>query len=554
MGAPLVVGALLSISCARDEPSPIPAGTGGFVEIAEPMGLEVTTWAGGRDKDHILESVGTGVAFVDYDADGWLDLYVVNAWRLDESPSGVAIRGENRLFRNWEGHLFEDVTAEAGVGDDLWGAGVCAGDYDGDGHVDLYVTNFGPNRLYRNRGDGSFEERAAGAGVDEPGWGAGASFFDADGDGDLDLYVANYIDCSEDDVHGAERTGRWKGKVDVMIGPFGLRGGRDRFFRNEGDGSFTDATDESGFTDDAEAYGLGVLTSDLDADGDVDVYVANDSNQNFLYRNDGSGHFADVGAWSGAGFSDHGSAQAGMGVDAGDVDGDGLQEIFVTNFAFDHSTLYHNAGGLFFQDVTAGHDIDRVSYRPLSWGCAFFDYDNDADLDLLIINGHIFPQVDDVAELDETYAQAPLLFRNDAGAFVDASDVPGLGLPISGRGLAMGDYDNDGDVDAVVTGMDCRPLLFRNDASGSGRWLVLDLVDARGSAAIGALATLHAAGRQQVREVRSGSTYQSQSSFRLHFGLGDCAVVDSVRVRWPDGASTLHTDLETNRRHRWVAP
>ena len=287
-------------------------------------GLKTVLYCGGPDKDHILESVGTGAAFVDYDGDGRLDVFLVNAWALDEEPSRVRLKGRNALYRNRGDGTFEDVTERAGVADESWGCGVCAGDYDNDGHVDLFVTNFGPNRLYRNRGDGTFEQVAERAGVADPGWGAGAAFFDADGDGDLDLYVANYIDATMDDVLAARRTILWREKVKVLAGPFGLRGGRDRFFRNNGDGTFRDATDEAGMTDTAESYGLGVLASDLDHDGDVDVFVANDSNPNFLYRNNGNGTFTEIGAWSGAGLNGNGVAQAGMGVDAADFDGDGL--------------------------------------------------------------------------------------------------------------------------------------------------------------------------------------------------------------------------------------
>ena len=297
-------------------------------------------------KDHLLESTGTGAALIDYDGDGLLDAFLVNAWALDEEPSRVRVKGRNALYRNMGGGRFEDVTDRAGVGGDGWGGGVCAGDYDNDGRIDLFVTGFGPCRLYRNQGDGTFEQVAERAGVASPGWSAGAAFFDADGDGDLDLYVAHYIEATFDEVLAARRTSTWREKVKVMAGPFGLRGGKDRFYRNNGDGTFRDDTEKAGMTDIAESYGLGVLASDLDNDGDVDIYVANDSNPKFLYRNDGGGSFTEIGSWSGAGLSGEGVAQAGMGVDAADFDGDGLQDIFVTNFARDHATLYKNNGNL----------------------------------------------------------------------------------------------------------------------------------------------------------------------------------------------------------------
>ena len=410
-----------------------------FVNAAPEAGVTTVLYCGGTDKDHILESVGSGGAFVDYDEDGRLDLFLVNGWALDEEPARVRIKGRNALYRNVGGGRFQDVTEKSGVGDEGWGCGVCAGDYDNDGHVDLFVTGFGRSRLYRNRGDGTFEQVAKRAGVDAAGWGAGAAFFDADGDGDLDLYLARYIDATLEEVHAARRTSTWREKVKVMAGPFGMRGGKDQFFRNNGDGTFRDATAEAGMTDLAESYGLGVLASDLDNDGDVDVYVANDSNPNFLYRNDGKGHFTEVGSWSGAGLSGEGIAQAGMGVDAADFDGDGLQDIFVTNFARDHATLYKNLGNLLFNDISASLRLKEMTHESLKWGCAFFDFDNDGDLDLVIANGHIYPQVDQAPELKESYRQRPILLRNDAGRLTDVSLAAGPGMQIaaSARGLAM---------------------------------------------------------------------------------------------------------------------
>jgi len=533
---------------AAKEPSRAPATKLQFLDVAAQVGLDAMIFCGGRDKDHILESTGSGAAFIDYDGDGYLDVYLVNAWALDEEPSSVRQKGRNRLFHNTRAGRFEDVTDAAGVGDDGWGSGVCAGDYDGDGRMDLYVTNFGPNRLYRARGDGTFEQVAERAGVAEPGWGAGATFFDADGDGDLDLYVVNYIDCTMDDVLTARRSNKWRDLAKVMAGPFGMRGGRDRYYRNNGDGTFGDATEESGLTDLAEGYGLGVLASDLDNDGDVDLYVANDSNPNFLYRNDGGGKFTEVGMWSGAGFSGEGEAQAGMGVDAADYDGDGLQDIFVSNFARDNCTLYRNEDELFFEDVSAAAGIKQITFAPLSWGCAFFDVDHDTDNDIFVVNGHIYPQVDQFPEFGEHYRQLPILFRNDNRRFTDVSRHagPGLQIPISARGLAVGDYDNDGDLDILVTGIDSAPMLLRNDSIGLEHWLEIRVLDARGSAAVNAFASVTADGVRQVREVRSGSTYQSQNSLVMHFGLGSATKVDKLTVRWPDGTVTERRDLHVD--------
>jgi len=531
--------------------SSAPAGAPGprFVDVAAQAGLKTVLYCGGPDKDHILESVGTGCAFVDYDGDGRLDVYLVNAWALDEHPSRVRTKGRNALYRNRGDGTFEDVTDRAKVGDESWGCGVCAGDYDNDGRVDLYVTNFGPNRLYRNRGDGTFEQVAERAGVADAGWGAGSAFFDADGDGDLDLYVAHYIDATMDDVLSARRTSVWREKVKVLAGPFGLRGGRDRFFRNNGDGTFRDATDLAGMTDTAESYGLGVLAADLDLDGDIDVFVANDSNPNFLYRNNGDGTFTEIGSWSGAGLNGNGVAQAGMGVDAADFDGDGRPDIIVTTFAQDSATLFHNEGDLLFQDASVAIGLRAISYNALKWGCAFFDFDLDADIDLVIANGHIYPQVDQAPELNEKYCQLPFLLRNDQGRLTDVSRQagPGMQRAVSARGLAVGDYDDDGDLDVLITVMDSPPLLLRNDTPRNGHWFKLRLLNRHGSPAIGARAVVSAGGKTQARELRSGSSHQSQHALELHYGLGSAAKVDLIEVYWPGKHKTVLHDIAADQ-------
>ncbi len=520
-----------------------------FVDVAAETGLTTVLYCGGSDKDHILESVGGGAAFVDYDGDGRLDIYLVNGWALDEQPSRVRLKGRNALYRNKGDGTFEDVTTRAGVADESWGCGVCAGDYDNDGRVDLYVTNFGPNRLYRNKGDGTFEQLAERAGVADPGWGSGAAFFDADRDGDLDLYVANYIDATMDDVLAAKRTTLWREKVKVLAGPFGMRGGRDRFYRNNGDGTFLDATDQAGMSDTAESYGLGVLASDLDLDGDIDLFVANDSNPNFLYRNNGDGTFNEIGAWSGVGLSGNGVAQAGMGVDSADFDGDGLPDIVLTTFAKDSATLYHNQGELLFLDVSASIGLKAISYEALNWGCAFFDFDHDADVDLAIANGHIYPQVDDEPELNESYRQKPFLLRNDQGLLTNVSDRagPGWQQAVSGRGLAVGDYDDDGDLDLLFTAIDAPPLLLRNDTPRTGHWIKLRLLNRHGSPAIGARVALTAGGKTQTRELRSGGSHQSQNAMELHWGLGSASKVDRIEVFWPDGSRTPNHDVAADR-------
>ncbi|MDR3632441.1 MAG: CRTAC1 family protein [Isosphaeraceae bacterium] len=520
-----------------------------FVDAAKEAGVTAVLYCGGRDKDHLLESVGSGVALVDYDEDGRLDAFLVNGWELEEEPSAVRVKGRNVLYHNLGGGRFEDVSDRAGVGGDGWGCGVCAGDYDNDGHVDLFVTGFGPSRLYRNRGNGTFEQVAERAGVADPGWWAGASLFDADGDGDLDLYVAHYIEATLDEVLAARRTSTWRETIKVMAGPFGMRGGKDRFYRNQGDGTFRDDTEAAGMADVSESYGLGVLASDLDNDGDVDLYVANDSNPNFLYRNEGNGRFTEIGSWCGAGLSGEGIAQAGMGVDAADFDGDGLQEIFVTNFAKDHATLYKNLGNLLFNDISLSLSLKALTYETLKWGCAFFDYDNDGDLDLVIANGHIYPQVEDAPALKESYKQLPTLLRNDGGRLTDVSRAagPGMQVPASARGLAVGDYDDDGDLDLLVSAIDAPPLLLRNDTARPGHWLKLRLLNRHGSPAINARASVVAGGVRRLRELRSGASYESQNALELHYGLGTANRIDTLEVLWPGGDRSVLRDVAVDR-------
>jgi hypothetical protein len=506
------------------------------VQFEEVPCVPAKTFCGSRTKDHILESGGSGVALFDFDGDGWLDVYVVNAFELSDAREKIPHR--NALFKNLQGWKFQDVSSGSGVDAAAWGNGVCAGDYDDDGKLDLYVTNFGPNFLFRNNGDGTFSESAAKAGVQASGWSTGCTFFDADGDGDLDLYVARYVSASWADVPGAQRTLMWRGVAKTMVGPIGLPGETDLFFENRGDGTFVEATDAHGLTDAAKAYGFGVVATDYDNDGWVDLYVANDTNPNFLYRNRGDGRFESVGLASGVALNGDGRAQAGMGVDSGDYDGDGRLDLIVTNFAHDQNTLYHNRDGRLFDDVTAAVGLAGPTFERMGWGTAFADVDLDGNLDLFFANGHIYPNVDDYPELRETFRQKNQLFLNHGGRMVDVSDTAGGGFQVtkSSRGLAVGDLDNDGDLDVVITNMDDVPTVLENRQRTGHHWVAVQIEKAgRNRFCIGARITIDAAGARQVREIRSGGSYLSQGDLRAYYGLGSYTGLVDIEVRMPGG-------------------
>jgi hypothetical protein len=464
-------------------------------------------------------------------------------------------KGKNALYRNRGDGTFEDVTDAAGVGGEgHWGQGATAADYDGDGFVDILVTSFGPNVLYRNKGNGAFENVAAQAGIESPGWNTGAAFFDADGDRDLDLYVAAYIETTIEDVLSARRTLSWRGLEQVAFGPFGLKGAPDRFFRNVGGGRFQEATEEAGFTDQAVGFGFAVRAADYDGDGDTDVYVANDSDPNYLYRNEGGGQFKEVATWSGCALDENGAAQASMGLAVGDVDGDLVLDLFTTNFSEDFSTLYRGLGDGLFEDVSRASGVGPTTYRPLSWGTAFADLDNDADLDLVVMNGHIYPQIDRHPHLIGTYAQRNLLLENQSRpgvlSFRDATDEagPGFAPASSSRGLAVSDFDDDGRVDLLVTSLDGPPRLLRNEGPPRS-WLTVVARDERGGTSpIGAVITVRAGGRSQVRDVAAGDSFLGTHDPRAHFGLGEAESVDEVVVRWPDGTKTVRRTVSARQK------
>lgn len=544
---------------APSKPAPSPPGRFHFVDAAHQLGIQRVLYAGRPGKDHVLDSAGTGAAFLDYDRDGRLDIYVVNAWRLEGSR--VVERGKNALYHQRPDGTFEDVTDQAGVGGEgQWGSGVTVADHDNDGWPDILVTNFGPNVLYRNLGNGRFANVAGRVGIEAPGWNTAAAFFDADGDGDLDLYIASYIDCTLEDVLKAKPTLSWRGLELVALGPFGLKGAPDHFFRNER-GRFVDATQEVGMKDLALGFGFAVRAGDMDDDGDVDVYVANDSDPNYLYRNDGTGHFKEVGVTSFCAFDENGAAQASMGIATGDVDGDGILDLFVTNFAEDFSTLYKGLGNGFFSDVSRETGVGPITYRPLSWGTALADFDNDGDLDLVIANGHIYPQIDKHPEIVGNYRQRNLLLENRSlrddvpsgtppeTLFRDVTDQAGPGFQPARphRGLAVGDYDNDGRLDILVTALDEPPALLHNEGR-AGSWLTVVCEVPGGTAIpIGTRVTVTVGGRKLSRDIAAGDSYASTHDPRLHFGLGKAERVDEVLVRWPDGARSVRKDVRARQ-------
>jgi enediyne biosynthesis protein E4 len=521
-----------------------------FTEIAASAGLAAPTIYGGRETNrYLLETTGCGAAALDYDADGWPDLFVVNGTTLEGFPKGK--EPTSHLYRNRRDGTFEDVTAKAGLALTGWGQGACAGDYDNDGHEDLFVTFWGTNRLFRNRGDGTFEEttKVAGLDVSRTRWGAGCAFLDYDRDGRLDLLAANYIDLDLATTPVPESgLCRYKG-VPVACGPPGLPGGRNILYRNEGGGRFADVSVRSGVTRATGTYGLGVSTLDFDDDGWVDAYVANDSNPSTLYRNNRDGTFTDIAVTAGCAYSQDGKPQAGMGVAVGDYDHDGRMDIFKTNFAGDTSTLYANGGNGLCDDRTFASGLGRNT-RWLGWGVAFLDLDLDGWLDLFLVNGHVYPEVAKL-KTEAGYRQRKVVYRNRTdGRFEDVTERLGepVTVPKAGRGAAFVDFDNDGDVDVLVNNVNDRPDLYRLDVREKRSWLAVRLVGVRSNrSAIGARVRVTAGRLTQVEEVRGGGSYYSQNDLRLHFGLDNASRVDRVDVRWPSGLEEVWVNVQTNR-------
>ena len=538
-----------------EEHRPITAGgfvkTGPIVfqDIAEKSGL--ATWhdaTGTPEKNYILESIGSGVALLDYDNDGWLDIYLVNGSTY-EAEAGKAPAPHAALFHNNHDGTFTNVTATAGVANDRWGFGASVADYDNDGWPDIFVSNFGKNRLYHNNHDGTFTDVGEKAGVALGNWSTGSTWGDYDGDGRLDLFVPGYIhyDIAAMQTQGthAPATGacQFRG-VAVMCGPRGLPGEADHLFHNNGDGTFTDTSVKAGVSDRKELYyGLASLFIDVNNDGKPDLLVANDSTPNYLYLNKGDGTFEDVSFASGYALNESGRETASMGIASGDTAHSGKIDLFNTTFSDDYKVLYRNDGDANFTDISYQMGIAEPSIPFLGWGAGFFDYDNDGWLDLLESNGHVYPQVDK-ANWGTSFAQRPLLFHNDHGKLTVVPAVEGTSLAKvgEGRGLAWGDLFNDGRIDAVINNLDGTPSFLRNVSADRNHWIELKLVGGPRSPrdAIGATVTLVSAGMRQRADVISGGSFASTSDPRVHFGLGAATKVDRLEIAWPSG---LHEQI-----------
>jgi hypothetical protein len=521
-----------------------------FTNVARRAGLNAVTVFGGKETNkYLLETTGCGIAFLDYDSDGFLDIFQVNGSVLEGFPKGQ--EPTNHLYRNRGNGTFEDVTQQANLLHSGWGQGVCAGDVDNDGHIDLFVSYWGQNQLYRNRGDGTFENftrRAKLVGERER-WGTGCAFLDFDRDGYLDLFVANYVDF---DIESApdSKSGicHYKG-LNVACGPAGLQGGKNILYRNRRDGTFEDVSEKSRIINASGTYALGVSTLDFDNDGWTDIYVANDSSPSALYRNNRDGTFTDIGVQAGCSYSQDGKTQAGMGVAIGDYDRNGFMDIFKTNFAGDTSTLYSNMGTSLCEDMTFSAGIG-VNTRWLGWGAGFLDLDNDGWLDLFLANGHVYPEVSQL-QTEAGYEQRKVVYRNLKGRRFE--DISGqLGQPITtpkaSRGAAFGDFDNDGSIDIVVSNIHDVSDLFRLENTRQNHWITIRLIGTQSNrSAIGARLRCVVRGSCQIEEVRGGGSYLSQNDLRVHFGLGEAASVDRLQVRWPNGFEEEWTDLQVDQ-------
>jgi hypothetical protein len=538
-------------ACSSEQATDMPATESAiyFRDVAAAAGLDFVHVNSASPRKYLPEIMGAGGSVLDYDGDGWMDLYLVQSGHLPGSDVDVPDVG-NRLFRNRGDGRFEDVTSTANVGDTGYGMGAVAADYDNDGDADIYVVNFGSDVLYRNNGDGTFTDVSAASGVDDKSWGSSAAFFDADGDGNLDLYIANYLQftVAEHVDCGTPSEGIWS-----YCHPDVYEMEADIFYRGDGAGGFENTTEAAGLFDTSgHGKGLGVVAADLDSDGDTDIYVANDSTPNFLYRNLGDGAFEEVGLFTGTSHNDDGMTEAGMGTDAGDVNGDGWLDLIVTNLSAETNSLYLG-GEDFFDYGTRAAGLYEGSLMQVGFGVDFLDVDNDTDLDLFVTNGHVIDNIE-LTDDSQSFRQPSQLFLNDGGGrfALVAADVSGdISTPGVGRGTITFDYDNDGRLDVVVTRNNGTVNLYRNAWQSTSNWIGFDLQAREGNRdAIGAKVTVEVGGRQIVEEKKAGSSYETSGDPRLHFGLGKTGTAARVTVRWPGGGEDIFEDLTGGRYYR----
>ncbi|HUE43343.1 MAG TPA: CRTAC1 family protein [Candidatus Sulfotelmatobacter sp.] len=517
------------------------AGSGGvqFVDVAREAGLNLpNVWGGVDRKRYIIEAKGSGLAFFDYDNDGWLDIYLTNGTRFDanwkpgEEPT-------SHLYENNRDGTFTDVTAKSGIGRTGWQTGVCVGDYDNDGWDDLFCCFWGHNILFRNNGDGTFTDVTKKTGLykEEVHWGAGCTWIDYDRDSHLDLFVCNYIKLDPEQTpvkSGDPAMCQWKG-IPTMCGPRGLPGDTNILYHNNGDGTFTDVTEKAGILKPGPRYSITAVSYDFDNDGWPDIYVAVDSQPSILLKNNHDGTFTDQAVIAGVAYSEDGHEQAGMGVGVADYDCDGWLDIFKTNFADDTCNLYHNSKDGTFSDVTFSSGVG-INNQYVAWGCGFVDYDNDGWADIIQVNGHVYPEIEG-HDTGQQFKNPRLVYRNlGNGRFKDVSAEMGTGISekFSSRGAAFGDYDNDGDIDVLILNMNDPPSLLRNDGGNQQNWIKVKLVGTKcNRTAIGARVRVVTGTHSQIDEVHSGSSVMSQGDLRLHFGVGKAQIIDAVEVKWP---------------------
>lgn len=524
-----------------------------FQDATEKAGLSFRHESGTEEKDYIIEVNGSGLGLFDYDNDGDLDIYFVNASYLGVKDGQKPPM--DQLFRNEGNWKFTNVTNEAGLGCTEWGYGCSVADFDNDGDLDLFVTNWGPNCLYRNNGDGTFTDIAAQAGVAEEMWGGSSAFGDYDLDGDLDLYVTNYLDFDPAVIpkRGERASCNLEGDIMIHCGPKGLTPIPDSFYRNNGDGTFTDVSEESGIRAVENGFGLGVFFLDYDLDGYPDIYVSNDVSPNYLFRNNGDGSFEEMGLIAGVSYNRDGDVQSGMGVECGDLNHNSYEDIVVMNYAQDYNTVYKNEGDGFFTDISREANLYSNSYHQLSWSLILVDVEYDGDLDIFISNGHVIPQVD-LTDAKLGYKQKNQLLMNDGKCrFQDISDRAGdaFQVKLSSRGCALGDLDGDGDQDIVVSNMDCGPTIYENSSGAGNHWIGIHLTGTKSNRnAFGSWVTVKTEEREISKYHRGSFGYASQSELTLRFGLGKSSEVEFIKVKWPTGDSELFKVNGINTIHQ----